>query len=429
METLRIPAFKPGRYRVICHLTGKPKWVEYTAADVQSVIRNGNAQLSAGLACPMTWMHDLSARPDKHNPQKWMAKEFFGHPSGWRFDAEAVAVAPVDAADAKRAEKIRWVSPSVVYDYVDQLGRKWPGASVLHIASTPQPVQIGLTPVSSFSAYRETLLSTATTGAVWLSYETGVTRMDNEEVIAEGTAPGEAVAGAADVAAAPDDGLAALNNIIGLFARFGVEVPEGDFATMADLEAAVTAAVDAAVAGKGTDDMGAMGKPKPDHAAAVMPPVLMSMPTVPSHANFIVREAASQEKGLRDRIADLARSGRISVKKRDEALAELTRQDLSVEPHRFFDANFEFRPPPLAAKVAAWEELEPGKFAADNMAARTQQATHLSITRPTVGVPPPGGAGAEARNPMIETMAKRNGIPYEDAERMMAGKYSAPPAM
>lgn len=425
METLRVPAFKPGRYRVICHVTGEPRWVEYTAADVASVIKNGNAQLSAGLSCPMTWMHDLSAKPDQYNRDKWIAKEWFANPARWEYDAatgEAVAVAQVDdPTDAKRAEKLKWVSPSIVYDYVDQLGRKWPGASALHIAATPQPIQIGLTPISKFTAYRQTLLSRQAAGAVWLSYGTGVTRMHNEEeeVVAEGMAPdGDAVV--ADVAAeAPDDGMADLNDIVGLFAKFGVEVPEGDFASMKELRDAIEANVNMVLAGKGTDDMGAMGKNKPDHLPATSPPVLMSVaPSVPAHAAFVTQDATSKRDKYRDRINQLAVKGKITVELRDAALADLDRVNLSVDSHRFYDSQFTFHEPPIAAKISAWEELPDGRFSHTEIERRTRQAANLSIKAPTSAVPAPAGENAEVDGEyMLRRMAQKQGISLEEARK------------
>jgi hypothetical protein len=380
----------------------------------------------------MTWMHDLSAKPDVHNPNKWLAKEFFGHPIKWQYDentGEAVAVATIaDPKDAAQAKKVKWVSPSIVYDYVDQTGRKWPGASVLHIASTPQPVQLGLTPVSDFTAYRQTLLSRAASNAVWLSYGTGVTRMqpnEEDEVIAEGELPvpgGEEMVGeeTEDGGMGGDDGMADLNDIIGLFEKFGVEVPEGDYASIKELKDAVQAAVDKALAGKGTDDMGAMGKDKEkDHAAAMMPPVLMSVaPSIPQHAEFIVRDAESRANRFREQINDLAKSGRIDITRRNEMLADLGAVNLSMDPHRFYDSQFKFHPPALAAEIAAYEKLPPGRFSQQELDSRAKQATMLSITRPTVGVPAPGLAGEPEDDTMLKHLAAQRKITLEEARRM-----------
>jgi hypothetical protein len=432
METLRIPVFKPGRYLVPDPQTGQKKWVEYTPAHVQAVIKNGNAQLSAGLHCPTTWMHDLSASPEPHNRDKWIAKEWFTQPVQWEYDdrtGEAVAIAQVeDAADAKRAKKLKYVSPALVVDYVDQVGRKWPGLSVRHIASTPQPVQLGLTPVSDFTAYRQTLLSAGGSdlaGAVWLSYGTGVKGMNEEEVVAEGTVPGGEEVVAEGVGAG--DGMDDLNRIVGLFAKFGVDVPEGDFATMAELADACEAAVNKASAGKGTDDMGAMGMNKPDHAPTAGPPVLMSMPSIPQHAAFIVRDAESQEKGLKDRIAELAKTGRISVAKRQALEAELSQVNLSLDPHRFYDASFQFHAPALAVKVAAYEELEPGTLGKQAIAGRATQGAMLSIKSPTAAVVPPGATPAKATDAetggdMLDYVAKSRGVDPAELRAKMAKK-------
>lgn len=132
---------------------------------MRSAVANGNGMIARGnVAAPVIWEHDLAADPiplavllsGLRDPRTWaegFARGTFGYASGYSVETvrgEPVALAVLnvpDDADLKQFEKTRYVSARVNFDHIDTNGRRWPGASIGHIAATPQPVQMGQAPV------------------------------------------------------------------------------------------------------------------------------------------------------------------------------------------------------------------------------------------------------------------------------------------
>ena len=144
-----VPVLKPGKYRL-----PDGRWVEYTAADAKHVAKRINDMLAEGLRLPGCWMHDPHAGPTRHalshtptKPAKDHKPEKASGHYGWlrrSWVDGGNTVARVyfpDEADAKQFDKVDGVSPCLVRDWTDETGKTWPGLSLFHLASTPQPVQ------------------------------------------------------------------------------------------------------------------------------------------------------------------------------------------------------------------------------------------------------------------------------------------------
>lgn len=137
----------PGRYRL-----PDGRIMEYTREHVRQAVDNGNGMIRAGLRCPGCWQHDPDAEPtylSQSVPLSELAKGYWGEAKKFEVRngvAYALIDAP-DAADAKQLAKVRTVSPRVDFDFQDETGKVWPGASIGHIAATPKPVQRNQDPV------------------------------------------------------------------------------------------------------------------------------------------------------------------------------------------------------------------------------------------------------------------------------------------
>lgn len=132
---------------------------------LRAAVVNGNGMLASGhVAAPLIWEHDLTVDPvplavllsSLDDPRTWaagVARGTFGYAARYKLETvrgEPVALAAIrvhDDADLKQFEKTRFVSARVNFDHTDTNGRHWPGASIGHIAATPQPVQMKQRPV------------------------------------------------------------------------------------------------------------------------------------------------------------------------------------------------------------------------------------------------------------------------------------------
>ena len=143
MPTVTKDVLYPGKYRL-----QDGTWVEYTAADCRHLGQRLKDMLADGLPVPACWAHQDLAKP---MPLEKLAalkadnvKLTLGYAKEGGVTAESVVEAKLevpDPADAAKLPAVRFVSPEVVRDFVDERGKLWPGLSISHIAVTSRPVQ------------------------------------------------------------------------------------------------------------------------------------------------------------------------------------------------------------------------------------------------------------------------------------------------
>jgi hypothetical protein len=393
MKTLRVPTLKPGRYW--CQdVSGRWDWKEYTSADARQMVANGNGQIKSGLSTPLCWMHDPRAKPQNlshtpvapgkpsytdRNKDEWMAKGFFGDIVGWEFDPqteEAVAIVTVeDEDDAKQFMRVKRVSPGVRTDYVDQRGVRWPGVTCMHIASTPKPIQIGLSPVTEVpQAFRSQYLSHQADGGntVWLSHDSNikVSPMAKDDETNTVT---------------PAD----LTEMVELLKQDGYHI-HGDPQTFRELLGQVKTALatkkggldddKTSKAGKKDGDMDGDMKEEGDHTAAGGTPYFLSVD--PRTQSILSREAAIEFKDYEARILKLAADAKIDQARKNEMLAEIRQVDLSVGASAlspfFVGKDLKFKAPPIALEIAAYEKLQPGRLGKENIGKANTDSVDLS---------------------------------------------------
>jgi hypothetical protein len=134
----------------------------FTEADIQQMLRNGDAALQKRQPIPVGWEHhpDLVAMSaaKSHSEADRIAsrsKFYTGPVEGFRLspDDPTMLQVLVDAKDdeADRVQRVGFVSPGLVRDWTTGDGTRYPGWSVAHVAVTAQPVnnrQGGFVPLS-----------------------------------------------------------------------------------------------------------------------------------------------------------------------------------------------------------------------------------------------------------------------------------------
>jgi hypothetical protein len=229
-----VPVLIPGRY-VLQGYDGKPRVCTFRDRDIDNAVTQGNKQIAAKLRVPACWMHDpdayptyLSHKSPDYLHQRQLAEGFIGEAKRY-FKKDGKAYAAVDIPDPKDAaqfEKVGTVSPSLIWDWIDEKGVKWPGVTILHIGSTPKPVQRHLPRVS---AYPTASLSHAA-GAAWFSITipTGSQSMADEmEDFADGEDTGEK---------------AMISKLVDLLKKDGLNL-SGDIADLATFAVALESAI------------------------------------------------------------------------------------------------------------------------------------------------------------------------------------------
>lgn len=181
MKPLRVPILKPGRYRL-----SDGRTVAYTKDDARHVCSQGNKQIAAGLKVPLSWMHDPDAEPQylsntKENQlhdEAWVAKGYFGDVLRYEVAPDGTAIAIVNVhtpKDAEQFQRVGTVSPCLLNNWTDEKNVKWPGLTIMHVASTPKPIQREIGKVTNLSHCAKTkrhrelqlLSQTATTITPW----------------------------------------------------------------------------------------------------------------------------------------------------------------------------------------------------------------------------------------------------------------------
>lgn len=162
MKPLRVPLLKPGRYRL-----SDGRTVAYTKDDAKHVCNQGNKQIAAGLKVPLSWMHDPDAEPQylsntkdsQLHDEAWVAKGYFGDVVRYEMAPDGAAIAIVNVhtpKDADQFQRVGTVSPCLLNNWTDEKGVKWPGLTIMHVASTPKPIQRDLGKVANLSHVAKT---------------------------------------------------------------------------------------------------------------------------------------------------------------------------------------------------------------------------------------------------------------------------------
>jgi hypothetical protein len=104
-----------------------------------------NALANAGIAVPIAWEHQDDAKPQTAAERKAGTARFnLGFADAAQLDPAGpmnVLLDVPNGADAERLASVRYVSPEIVTDFIDGMGRKWPGETITHFAVTSRPVQ------------------------------------------------------------------------------------------------------------------------------------------------------------------------------------------------------------------------------------------------------------------------------------------------
>lgn len=136
------------------HPPGRER-VTFTDADIEQMMVNGRAMLSAGVNVPLAWDHEPTAKP--RTPSEvaaHRAKNTLGNVADFRFSPDGrleVLAAVDDDADGKQVLKTKFVSPGLQQNFKDGNGTVYPGWSVIHAAVTPRPVNADQRPFQQLS--------------------------------------------------------------------------------------------------------------------------------------------------------------------------------------------------------------------------------------------------------------------------------------
>jgi hypothetical protein len=424
---LRVPTFKPGTYYVMDR-TGQWRWVTYKIADVKQCVKTGNDQIASGLTVPLCWMHDQAAEPQelsiRTNPDSWMARGWFGEAVKWTFDPatqEAVAWCEVpDPKDATQFKRVKKVSPGLKPNYVDQRGRVWPGMSVVHIASTPRPVQLGLSSVADANRREfqgQYLSHAADDGAVWLSHDVNIRGANMADEKDPKDTP-EMTEGMPDAAK--------LKELFGLLKQMGLHI-HGEPESMDHAISLVKTAVATKQDGK------LDGHEEPDGDEPMeLPPVdgeeskpvgqnAMFMSLSPDLQETCISTAKMKADLIAARIQKLMDTNRIDPERYEALLAEHNSADLSVNVAQRFTKKLKWVEPKYVSDIAAYEKLKPGAFSKDAVNKSNGRAADLSLPVSKPVKRPADVEAAPADSELDEAtllLAKARGLTPEEAKAM-----------
>ena len=355
MPTKRVPFLQPGVYRL-----PNGRTVEHTRDSIRKLVDRGNRLLAAGLRVPLCWMHDPDAAPQylSHgtpapHADAWKARHWFGEATRFQFDpatGTGVAVADIpDPKDADRFQKVGQVSPGIYTDWIDEKNVLWPGQSLLHIASTPQPVARHLPRVTD--AHPQLFSHPVRAkDAYWLSLPADIrsANMADEYDDDKETGEGEGVD---------------LSEVIDLLKKLDIHGMDG-VSDMPTLVAALKAAVHTKLGeAEGDDDTGE--EPDGDEGGpagteAVGAPVLMSQ----SLANALLKRVGELEYEKKVAAVNaLLAAGQITKAIHADEMKELTAQKMSHPAAADFDADGQPKKTAQDIRLDAYAKLPKSKFA------------------------------------------------------------------
>jgi hypothetical protein len=337
--------------------------VTFTRQDVDRMRQRVAEMAAAGLQVPVAWNHQDAGPMSAADILASRAKHVIGHASGAALDGGTLAVTlDVDDADARQLARTKYVSPEIIWDYVDGTGRKWDGPSITHIAVTGRPVDPHQQPFIQLS-------QDASPRRVRLSMED----LMADDADKGGKKGEEEGGGGGDLAAVCD-----------ALRETGMSIPD-EVMDFAGLVIAIKAST-----GTGTEPDGdGAGGGDMDGITEAESPVLMSM-----EKDLLAYKRKEQEQ----RIKALFPS-RIDGKRRDEMLADLGKAQLSMDRKAG-----KLRPTTLEAEIAAYEKLSPRQF----KGASPVRLSHDGTSGITEAAPPAGiGGDADAIRAEAKKTAER----------------------
>lgn len=306
--TLEKDVLYPGR-RVLADGTV----LDVTLADMHNAVRQGNAMLTRDIPAPWCWEHNYDAYPARlsASPNEWFSRGYFGKTLRYRMGRTEhgpcvlMKVGVFDAKDEEQAKR-QPVSPMLVWDYIDDAGKTWPGMTIAHVAATPKPIQREQGPYRPATAALSGLRGRCSRYA-----PLGGSTMDGDKG-KKGNEPAES----------------GFKETIDLLSQLGLSVGDKvtDLATLNIALSALVAAGVSATSEPDADDLAANGA---NTAPAGAGPMVMSGLTT-AQANAMKGVIEGNRKDLLKRVDVLFDSGRINKPIADKLRNSLKTATLSL---------------------------------------------------------------------------------------------------
>ena len=293
------------------------RW-KITPADLSNAAANGNAMIRDGMHIPVCFEHQNYGPVPKNRADLVadQARNTFGSVSSYRVRAGRLEfnATPRDGEKLSDLQKVGFVSPRIVWNAQTPDGKTWPGASIMHIALTPQPVQHAQEP------YR------MPNGQLSLSLSMDDYEPDN--AAAPGAPGDDFVDPAAPVEPEMDDDDQSMPALMDMLAQKGILLPEGT--TRDNLVEALLEILEnepnAPAPGMRTD---------PAMATEGDQPPILSMSMTPRYSAHTVGLVQRLDRTARDsldhRISALVVDRKISVTQADSLRKQIPSLDLSFD--------------------------------------------------------------------------------------------------
>lgn len=320
-----------------------------TPEEVRQADANARKMLTRGVPVPCIWEHlGVEAGDDEERRARY-AKHTFAHLGGSRVNGRGALELRIDGrdpADERQVLKTRFVSPKLYQrGYADSRGGVYHGATIAHVAATPTPVQFWQRPFELSEG-----------SALYLSFSSvpsGSARQETPEgdAVADESEKGKKGGGEKGKGDGESDGKRAITDVIKALRDIGMNIPE-EVADEAGLVIAIKAAgaPKAAAADDGLGELDDDAKPPPGATAgAGNAPMLMSA-TDPK----VLGWSRHERRDLAHRVKRLFQTGRIDRPTAQKLLREAESVQLS------YTTAGDLVAPPLATKVAAYEDLPKG---------------------------------------------------------------------
>ncbi len=381
MPRLRKDVLKPATYSVPDRSGKQRHSIEFTDADISHLLTRYQEMTAAGLHVPVSWNHQDDAKP-KADRLADRARHVIGWAEGADIEGKTLAfnLDIPDDADAKQAKTTRYVSPEMVTDWVDGMGRMWPGRSITHIAVTampvnpdqkpfeqlsiirlsladvePDPMPTDIQPMLAYLAKRKIVFPKGTTADNLLPRLNTIRMALDEEAGEESETPEAAPPAEGEAPAAPpaDDGKAAMmKKAVQYLQGQGIHLP--DDTTDKNFVERLCVACHALENSQGADDVetpnpnaAPQDQPKP---APADPGIMMSLDREKKRADRAEALLLKSEKAsLGQRIQRL----KVSKPIRDKLLAGLKTERLSLQEDGSLSMS------ELVTTVKAYEALDP----------------------------------------------------------------------
>lgn len=361
----------------------------FTRDDWERIVGTGKRMLAAGWQSPIVWEHQDATPVRLSRSKGQIDRDFalgvFGGLKDFALTPDGRAKALLSGTDPKDLEqlkKVRFVSPELQWDWTDTDGKTWEGPSVTHLAATPRPVQphqhpVGadpdrphprLQPVGGLKDLVRLSLTARTRPGVnatlRLSLADYVTRTGGSSAMADDTEPTSGPATPAKKPTAWERCAKALE-AAGIKIGNGENVKDADH--FADLVEVACMNSEQAQAQDQIDDLppepeeepappqGDMDAPPEGAGEPPPPPVQMSQTAQKTRRERALEEQLidSHRERLGTRAARLGKLGYVSPAIANGLVDEVKKVRLSLTAHG------KLAPTDVAAKIAAYEKLQP----------------------------------------------------------------------